>query len=108
MIPVMDVGNEFYKVRYGDKISYYKLKIVERVAVTSSNYSYVYIIKGCNREKPKRCGGNFKILAYRGLFFYKKIDMILYMAGGKWFKKFTEQLTLEIETAKKNQAEYFV
>lgn len=110
------VGDELYKVRFGKKIGYYKIKIVFRDE-RHNNVYYEYIKKGSSKGRRRVLVGK-KILAYYGTFFEDKISMLLHLDAykgrsgvdvyGDKFIALTDQVAEEIERSKINNTEFWV
>lgn len=72
----LSLGDTFFKVRFGKNISYYKCVITGiEVSLANQKTLYHYKILGKSKDKTKRVGTDFSILAYRVSFFVDKLSM---------------------------------
>ena len=104
-----ELGDEFYKIRNGILIGYYKCRIT---GIFTSDKEYVYIeyyIKNKNKKHIKRFK-NVDIDAYRSQFFQNKINMLLYIdkIKNKINRKITPQLEIELQSNKRKYPQYFI
>ena len=113
MKPLLDnpkIGDEFYKIRNGHTIGYYKCLITNVYKNTKDEfYQIEYYIKGKNTKHLKRFK-NVNIIAYRTQFFQNKINMLLYIdkIKNKINRKITPQVKIELESQKKKYPQYFI
>jgi hypothetical protein len=103
------INDEFYRVRYGKKVSYEKCKVID----IEHQHKIVYIIKGRSKQK-KQWIINRNIPAYNSKFFKTKEDLLLYineLIQEPSFYKPSEcspKILLEIQKFKKTKPQYFI
>ena len=111
------VNDELYRIRYGKKMGYYKIKIVSYFEKSDPHTTYYeYIKKGSSKAKRRKLVGK-NLLGYFSLFFENKISVLKFLDRNKCTDYIgeneiiienTDQVKLEIERSKINNAEYWV
>ena len=113
------VGDEFYKIRNGDSIGYYKCKIVEIKedwckypnVTTKPNYITYYIKGKGKNSKDIKCFKYFKnvdIMVNKCTYFQNKIDMMLYANRFSNIYLLSKQLQLELKLTKEKYPQHFI
>ena len=103
------IGDEFYKIRDGITIGYYKCRITNIIGdLKDKTYYITYYIKG--RKKHLKRFKNVNIIAYRTQLFQNKINLLLYIdkIKNKINRKITPQVELELESNKRKYPQYFI
>ena len=105
----LNVGDELYKVRDGEKLGYYKIVVTKKYEISGKKIKYEYYAKGRGCKRPTKFFVGVKILAYKYLFYTDKMDMLVDFLTNDIFqdKKPSPMIVEELESAKLKD-EYFV
>lgn len=106
----LEIGDEFYRIRFGKSISYYKCSIVNILLNNHGKKIYFYIIKGKSKNKSIRLGPSLDILAHNNLY-DNKVQMFKdweHYINSNLPKKLSKQFEEEILKSKNKQPQHWV
>jgi len=105
----LNIGDELYKVRDGEKLGYYKIVITKKFEISGKKIKYEYYAKGRGCKRTTKFFVGSKILAYKYLFYDNKEDMLVdFLTNSIFEDKKPSPMIKEELIVMKNKDEYFV